>query len=262
MKFVVSAPPYTDKSAGVVMLYLLRDELKGLGYDAEIVLFDTIKPISDDTIVIYPEVIEGNPLKAKNVVRYFLNREGLASGNRVNPSPDDFILAFNAMFHESPQAIVRYEKLNPHVYLGSTPTIDRRLDCTYMGKGAMYSDQCKVVEGTIEITRSAPADRQGLADLLRQTRFLFTFDVCSALNSEAIICGAVVVPLMFYPYKSEELEFPFGSIVNRSIHVSEDYGQKREAYLSMIQGFNLAAQTETFAQMAIAYFLKKGHGGS
>jgi len=244
------------------MLYLLRDELKGLGYDAEIVLFDTIKLVSDDTIVVYPEVVEGNPLKAKNVVRYFLNREGLASGNRVNPSPDDFILAFNAMFHASPQAIVRYENLNPHVYLGSRPTIDRRLDCTYMGKGVMYSDQCKVVEGTIEITRSAPADRQGLADLLRQTRFLYTFDVCSALNSEAIICGAVVVPLMFNPYKAEELEFPFGSIVNGAIHVSKDYGQKREAYLSMIQGFNLAAQTAIFAQMAIAYFLKKEQGGT
>ena len=111
MKFVVSAPPYTDKSAGVVMLYLLRDELKGLGYDAEIVLFDTIKPISDDTIVIYPEVIEGNPLKAKNVVRYFLNREGLASGNRVNPSSDDFILAFNASFMKVPKPLLDTKNL-------------------------------------------------------------------------------------------------------------------------------------------------------
>ncbi len=166
MKFVVSAPPYAENSAGVAMLYLLRDELKSLGYDAEIVLFDTIKPISDDTIVIYPEVIEGNPLKAKNVVRYFLNREGLASGNRVNPSPDDFILAFNAMFHASPQAIVRYENLNPHVSLGSTPTVDRRLDCTY-GKGVLCIFR-SMQSRRRELSRLQDrhqSDRKGLADI-------------------------------------------------------------------------------------------------
>ena len=63
MKFVVSAPPYTDNSAWFAMLYFLRDELKSLGDDAEIVLIDTIKLISDDTIVVCPEVVEGNPLK-------------------------------------------------------------------------------------------------------------------------------------------------------------------------------------------------------
>ena len=45
------------------MLYFSRDELKSLGDDAEIVLIDTIKLISDDTIVVCPEVVEGNPLK-------------------------------------------------------------------------------------------------------------------------------------------------------------------------------------------------------
>lgn len=255
MKFVVTAPPYNEKSAGCVMLYTLRDELKGLGYDAEIMQFNQSQPVNDDSIVIYPEVIDGNPLGAKNVVRYFLNREGYASGNKVNASPNDFILVFNKLYHDNPHAIVRVENLNPHCHFdGSKLTMDRNLDCTYIGKGSMYSDECKVVEGTIEITRSAPADKRGLADLLRQTRFLFTYDICSALNAEAIMCGAVVVPLMFHPYKAEELEFPFASVEANALSISIDYEKKRADYLSMITGFNLAQQTEAFAQKAIKHF--------
>jgi len=254
MRFVVTAPPYSDKSAGIVMLYLLRDELKGLGYDAEIMPFDKPITIPDDTIVIYPEVVDGNPLKAKNVVRYYLNREGMASGNKVNASPNDFILAFNKLYHDNPQAIIRKENLNPHCYFGNKLTLNRKLDCTYIGKGSMYSDQCRVIDGTIEITRTAPADKEGLADLLRQTRFFFTYDICTALTSEAIICGAIVVPLLFHPYKAEELEYPFGSIIDNSIHIPPDYEQKRGALISMLQGFDLAKQTESFAQKAIAHF--------
>ena len=254
MKFVVTAPPYSDKSAGIVMLYLLRDELKGLGYDAEIMPFDKPITIPDDTIVIYPEVVDGNPLGAKNVVRYYLNREGLASGNKVNASPNDFILAFNKLYHDNPHSIVRYEDVSPHCYFGSKLTLNRKLDCTYIGKGSMYSDQCKVIEGTIEITRTAPAEKEGYADLLRQTRFLFSYDSFSKVNAEATLCGAIVVPLMFHPYKAEELEHPFASIVDNAVHIPPDYEQKRGEYISMFQSFNLAKQTESFAQKSIAHF--------
>ena len=254
MRFVVTAPPYSDKSAGIVMLYLLRDELKGLGYDAEIMPFDKPITIPDDTIVIYPEVVDGNPLGAKNVVRYYLNREGMASGNKVNASSNDFILAFNNLYHDNPHAIVQYENFNPHCHFGNKLTFNRKLDCTYIGKGSMYSDQCKVIEGTIEITRTAPAEKEGLADLLRQTRFLFTYDICTSLNSEAMICGAIIVPLLFHPYTPEEIGFPFGAIVDNSIHIPPDYEEKRGAYIARAQGYDLAKQTESFAQKAIAHF--------
>ena len=254
MKFVVTAPPYNDKSAGIVMLYTLCDELKRQGYEAELMQFDKPIAIADNEIVIYPEVIDGNPLRAKNVVRYYLNREGMASGNKVNASPNDFILAFNKLYHPNPHAVIRVENLNPHCFFGTKVTFDRKLDCTYIGKGSMYSDQCKVVGGTIEITRTAPEHKEGLADLLRQTRFFFTYDICTALTSEAIICGAIVVPLLFHPYKAEELEYPFGLIEGNSIKIPNEYEQKRGAFIAMLKGFDLTEQTKVFAEKAIAYF--------
>lgn len=257
MKFIITAPPYNEKSAGCVMLYTLHDELKNCGYDAEIMQFDMPYHVDDNTIVVYPEVVSGNPLGAKNVVRYYLNREGLASGNKVNAGPNDFILAFNKLYYSNPHAILRYEKLNPYCHdAGTKPTLERKLDCTYIGKGVMYSDKCTVIDGTIEITRTAPAEKQGLADMLSQTRYLFTYDICTALTAEAILSGAVVVPIMFYPYTAEELEYPFASTHDNSIHIPDDYDKRRLAFLSMILNFNLAAQTKEFAKKAITHFVK------
>ena len=82
-------------------------------------------------------------------------------------SPGDFILALNPLCHQSPHAILRYENINPHCYFSGRPTSGRRLGCARIGKGLMYSNACKVVDGTIEIAREAPAEKQGLLDLLR-----------------------------------------------------------------------------------------------
>ena len=97
MKFLICAPPYNDKSAGIVVLHELHQDMVNLGYDAHLCIFQNtafsrmmftsktdLQDIVDNGIVIYPEVIRGNPLRAKRVVRYFLNREGAASGNPVD----------------------------------------------------------------------------------------------------------------------------------------------------------------------------------
>jgi len=95
MKFIITAPPFNEKSAGCVMLYTLSNKLKELGYDTEIIPLTQPQVIPDDTILIYPEIIDGNPFGAKNVVRYFLNREGYVSGNKVNAGPNDFNFSFS-----------------------------------------------------------------------------------------------------------------------------------------------------------------------
>lgn len=253
MKFLICAPPYNDKSAGIVVLHELHENLLKIGVDAHLAVFvphtqtetryygpADMADILENGIVVYPEVITGNPLGAKKVVRYFLNREGAASGNPVNAGENDFILAFYPLYHKKPHAILAKEATNP-VFNdeGALPWHERMLDCTYVGKGAFYN-QCDVIEGTTEITRQWPETKQELADLLKKTRFIYMYDTMTAMITDAIRCGAIPVFLMYYPYNLTEMnsnyygEVPMGIPVPGEIIVPTEYEQIRKDYLSKI----------------------------
>ena len=253
MKFLICAPEYNDKSAGVVVLHELRDKMVKLGYDAHLCIFyrydehntrwhgpEDLMDIIENGIVIYPEVVTGNPLKAKRVVRYFLNKEYAASGNPVNAGADDFILAFSPLYHRKPHAILTKEATNPLFHdINTFPWHQRTLDCTYIGKGAFYT-QCDVIEGTTEITRKWPETKHELADLLRKTRFLYLYDNMTALITDAVRCGAVPVFLLDYPFTMDEMnsnyygEVPAAIIYGKDVLVHCEYDEVRNDYLSKI----------------------------
>lgn len=198
MKFIVVAPPYHAKSAGIVIMHELCDSLNRLGHTASIILsvnsngftspneerffgpgllrheIDTdneFHSFIDDGIVIYPEIITGNPVGGRRVVRYLLNREGAIGGNSMEASEKDFILSFSKSFHDNANAYLT--KVSRHPIFNSDnskPTAERTLDLTYIGKGNNY-EQCFVVKDTLEITRLWPKSREELAILFKQTRF-------------------------------------------------------------------------------------------
>lgn len=94
-KIIISTTGYTHLSSGVRCLHLLCDRLNRLGVSAAVTT-DVVDPglntprtymgtiseypaMLDRSIVIYPEIVAGNPLRAKNVVRYLLNKPGFLS---------------------------------------------------------------------------------------------------------------------------------------------------------------------------------------
>ena len=117
MKFIIFSPSYDENSGGIIVLHKLCHNLNLLGYDAYIFpLFDNklyltsfkyrLKKfilnkvlkrkfilnnslnttlfkgiVSEQDIVIYPEIVFGNPLKAKNVIRWLLHKPGFHSGD-------------------------------------------------------------------------------------------------------------------------------------------------------------------------------------
>ena len=113
MKFVIYGPHYDDNSGGSIALYKLGRLLTQLGHEASVwhwtryhphesrlingkystyfnfgvnvKLEDDPRPFDyqvasqediDDGIVVYPEVVEGNPLGGRRVVRWLLNKPG------------------------------------------------------------------------------------------------------------------------------------------------------------------------------------------
>lgn len=227
-KFLIVAPRYTAKSAGIMVMHQLCHDLNALGYPAAIVLSDVqdvtysnnpkyfgpnldfyaingeaeLQRFIDEGIVIYPEIVKGNPLKAKKVVRYVLNTESFVSGNKMHESADDFILSYSPVYHKNPHALLTNLMHHPAFNDENTlPALERTLDVTYIGKGSTYGE-CFVVPSSLEITRAYPKTKEELALVLKNTRYFFTWDYRSATITDAIFCGAIPVFMSSRPFKS------------------------------------------------------------
>lgn len=105
--FIVWSPSYFENSGGIIALHLLAHEISKLGYTCFLktaaknpkwrgdILIDGQKIDWDTTIVIYPEIVCGNPLNAKHVVRWVLNTPGVCAGDGIYADTDMVFLYWN-----------------------------------------------------------------------------------------------------------------------------------------------------------------------
>lgn len=231
MKFIVAARPFNPKSQGCVLLHKLVHTLNTVGHEAAILLFSghgsetkwfysanpkyfcsdyknivfsdekAFKKFKEDSVVVYPEIVTGNPLAGDYVVRYMLNREGfIKTGVMINPSDRDFILTHSYHYHQKPH--FHLFNYNGSEFFNTRQTENfykRKFDLTYIGKGAKYST-CSVLRGTQELTRNWPETKPALANLLKQSRYLYTWDAMSATTNDAILCGAFPIFMTHAPF--------------------------------------------------------------
>ena len=237
-KFVICTPPYANSSAGIIVLHELCDALVKNGHEAYVALmhmsegqWDFHYPISqegfhpglqrtvvdpaqyeqavndalDNGICIYPEIVQGNPLMAKRVVRYFLYYDGGISGVKSGYSSADYLLAFSNIYISNPHGVLFKVPIDPSMNdEGAPPFESRTLDLTFVGKGSKHAD-CFLVPGSVELSKSWPKSKAELSALLRSTRYLYTWDCYSAVIADALFCGARPVLM-----QSEQLNMDVG----------------------------------------------------
>ena len=236
-KIIIVAPPYSPFSHGICVMHALYVTLLRLGFESYMVFYSEdsdgnyslhkavdrrfyspeaptfIPPIKDkyniyefaeDAIVIYPEIITNNLLHSRYVIRYFLNRSGAINGRTVLMDTTDYIVAFDALYHE-----------NPHDILCLPPVVSWLEDCDYAnqkyydviyyGKGPKYTT-CTNSFRAIEISRTWPTSKTQLRSLLRYSRFFYTWDIVSATTLDAIASNVIPIHLTELPYERRDLE--------------------------------------------------------
>ena len=297
-RFLIASPPYNHQSAGIVVLHELCDTLIRLGYDAYIVFFHSGKSpdfswgwsgdpslhgpgllkgqlpafgldvfaseLLKEGIVIYPEVIVGNPLGAAQVVRYFLNKDGGLSGLPTQYQPNDYKLAFSKVFFPDADGFLFKLLVSPHFHSRNVPlAISRHMDTTYVGKGALYAETFRV-KNSILITKFWPEDKEQLGLILRNTRYFYTWDSVSLTNIDAVLCGVVPVVMQWKQSVQAEFdgtelgEFPhcLAQIDGREVKVEfveSEFIEKRELFLKKTEKL-ISSWDQRVAQIADEIF--------
>lgn len=243
MNFIIYAPPYKADSGGITVLYNLKDDLNKLGHTCSIIHFGNKTTYDPNSIVIYPEIISNNPLNAKYVIRYFLHMDGYISGTPVNIGSRDFIITWSKCYYPNAHAVLYNYPITKHFHDKNTePPLNRNIDCTWIHKGANHT-KATVIPNSIHIAANGPLSNKGLADLLRQTRILYSYDILTRVVYEAIFCGAYVVPLLWQPFTAQdivnsELEFPWISVKDNNLIIPLDYTQQRDRFIQKVQKVN------------------------
>lgn len=249
--YIIYAPAYGG-SAGVRVLYRLRETLEKLGFNAKIFCYtqnknnkfspdifvvNPSKESRQQDIVIYPEVVVGNPLLFRNVVRFILNKPGLLGGE-TQYHPGEMLFAFDRFCHpEAP--MLRVDMLERNIFFNAHAP--KTHNCCFVYK-KYPKIPLKEIADCIDIMMSWPKDRSELARLLQSTDILYSFDDTSCLLQEASLCGAKVkiyTPEGFkdYQFKDEFNAEQFQQQVDYFIRATQQMNYmgriNKKGYLSM-----------------------------
>lgn len=214
--FIVWAPPYSDNSSGIRALHRLCHLLNSAGYNAAIAAQGSISRYTNplwetpvwsgtvapkNSVVIYPEVFHGKPIKAQKVVRWVLNYTGKI-GRKKTFAKDEMVFVWDRrMLNEIQKTTkeilddsreLQIPVINPE-FIYYDKNIEKNIDCYFIYKGKKNHQQFKLPneKSMICIDKCAPSQRH-LGDLLRRTRNLYSYDHATILFHEALICGCKI----------------------------------------------------------------------
>lgn len=234
MHFVIYAPPYDENSGGSLVLYKLYALLRELGYSAYLQPFVSnaaagpyvlgswydpralfymhrlrlyyrmkspypLRFVSQiqlkDAVVVYPEVVDGNPVGARKVVRWLLHQPGFHT-KVINYGTDDLFFYFDRQFdspafNSYPDNQLRVLESFSHVY--SQKNFGPRTGACYLVR--------KGIDRTLDYH---PADAEQLdgkshaemAEAFNKYKYFYSYDLHTMYSRFAAVCGckSIVVP--------------------------------------------------------------------
>lgn len=203
--YILYGAHYNEKSAGCVACHRLVHDLNESGFDAfsrhptnpswnerRLSNFGAaLLTRYGNAIVIYPEIVSGNPLRAGRVARWVLFFPGQLGGDEQY-SPDELVFTWSQKYYNTDR-VLSLDLVDRELF-NDRDLPPKELDCFYHGKGSLSSsEKASFSKGLTEITFKWPASRPELANLLRRTRVLYTNDGHTALVREARLCGCQII---------------------------------------------------------------------
>lgn len=230
MKIFVNAPPHRENSGGCVVLYKLVGLLNAMGFDSGIVLFGDRADVKDSDWVVYPEVVEGNPLGAKNVVRWVLNEPGVIDGNERTWGVDDVVCLYSGQFCAKRKSDLMLTICNYRLdYF--TPTGAERSGAIYAKfKGKKYFDTFDKHPSHAQLIDGKKIE--AIKAMMDRARIFYSYDNESFYNVMAAMMGCLVVVI---PRPDKEMDQTSFCMSHPAYMYGIAYGEENVAWATSTQ---------------------------
>ncbi|OGC23690.1 hypothetical protein A2291_04225 [candidate division WOR-1 bacterium RIFOXYB2_FULL_42_35] len=216
--YIIWAPPYFHRSAGIRVLHKLAYLLNKAGQRTFIYINKTNpkwrvpriskrkaqKLIKLGAIVVYPEIVAGNPLGAKTVARYILNNPGLLGGEKTYDQAEILFCYGKHLLQPgmTEDRILTIPAIRTDIFYRDDK-VKRDIDyLVYFGKHPAVPGYPK----KNIITMTKPSNPVKLGQMLRRCKKLISYDNLTALTTEATLCGCPVVMIPDGFRKRSDLE--------------------------------------------------------
>ena len=226
--YVIFVPNYNNSIGGNLALHSLSENLSLLGeevyitcqYKREHSLTKSIDIKSnfwsflskENTIVVYPEIIENNPLNAKHICRWLLNNPG-AFKKFDAYEPEGIFFRYNKYFNYE-----KYDKEIPvlNTYISKVKTFTPLQNKNIKRKRIIYSlrkiNQEKLKRYPIktewELIHFNSIDKTifdlEIRNIFRNSKYYISYDHCSYMTVLAALCGCIPIVIPDERYSKEE----------------------------------------------------------
>jgi len=210
--YYIVAPDYTHKSAGIRLLHQLCSALNQMGCEAYVVsnklngdlwapkLTEENKvahyQAGKKPIVVYPEVVKGQPMGLGIPVRYVLNYPGLLGGSDKEYPDNEIVFSFDQDYY--PEGIPLFL---PVINVKEIDEVEPR-SVRLKKSSAVYYNRYKpskeeieaLGEGCLDVSTSTNLKFKEVISILKSVEMLYCYEP-SAIIAEAWLCGCAVILL-------------------------------------------------------------------
>jgi len=173
--------------------YLINPE-----FSAPVLMPDPNLSFDDQWVIIYPEVTFGNPLRAKNVVRWLLHNPGFHTG-KIYYSPNELYFRYSNTvnpfsFPGSKTSLLELQILHlPLGYYYKPELENERNGTAYCARKGGGSPVQHNLEDSILIDGKS---HQEVANIFRSVKTFISYDPMTLYSNLAVLCGcsSVVIP--------------------------------------------------------------------
>lgn len=171
--YTIWTPGYSHMSGGIRALYQLKKEFESRGIES----YFHNENRHPEEIMIYPEIVRGNPDRAKRIIRWLLNKADF---------PGDICYAWEIGMGNYPLLTTNIIEMDLWVSAQKTNKV-----AYWIGKGEFNDDL--VPDDAYEISTRNYTQREELAKFIASLDYLISFDAFSSVNLESVVSGTPVI---------------------------------------------------------------------